>query len=113
MHNLSRRQLGSSIYIIHFGIFKKPLPVKLSHDIIRRLAIGPKSSSEPQLVLSALNSRTCLFLWKRGETQVWLYDAEVRENFLGLVVLDRGVDNHIITWYPVDGSSDAVLVASL
>ncbi|KAA8576395.1 hypothetical protein EYC84_006525 [Monilinia fructicola] len=51
----------------------------------------------------------CLLLWQRCESKIWLNNAEVWEKGLGLLVLDTGVNNHIITWNPVDRSSDAVL----
>lgn len=54
-----------------------------------------------------------LLLGERCESQVGLDDAEVREECLSLVVLDRGVDNDIVTRYPVDGGGDPVLVAGL
>lgn len=47
------------------------------------------------------------------ESQVWLDDAEVREQRLGLVVLDGRVYDDIVTWNPVDGCGDTVLVAGL
>lgn len=56
---------------------------------------------------------TSLFLRKGCNSEIWLDDLEVREHLLGLVVLDTGVDNHVITRDPVDGSSDFVLVAGL
>lgn len=53
-----------------------------------------------------------LLLWERGEAQVWLHDAELREQGLGLVVGDGGVDNNVVSGDPVDGGGDAVLVAA-
>ena len=66
----------------------------------------PHSSSD-------LNSRGGLLLWQRGKSEIRLDDAELGEQGLGLLVLDAGVDNHIITWNPVDWGGDTVLVASL
>jgi hypothetical protein len=63
--------------------------------------------------ISTLNGSRSLLLWQRGESEVWLDDAELREQSLGLLVLDAGVDNNIISRNPVDGSGDAVLVAGL
>jgi hypothetical protein len=37
----------------------------------------------------------------------------LREELLSLIVLDAGVDDNIISWDPVDGCGDAVLVAGL
>jgi hypothetical protein len=54
-----------------------------------------------------------LVFWQRGKSEVWLDNAEVREEGLGLLVLDARVNNHIIAGDPVDGSSDAVLVTGL
>ena len=54
-----------------------------------------------------------LLLGERGESQVGLDDAEVREKCLCLLVLDAGVNNDVITRNPVDGGGDPVLVAGL
>lgn len=54
-----------------------------------------------------------LLLGEGSESEVRLDDAELGEESLGLLVLDRGVDNDIITGDPVDGGGDAVLVAGL
>lgn len=54
-----------------------------------------------------------LLLWERGESEVWLDDAEVWEEGLGLLVLDAGVDDNIVSWDPVDGGGDPVLVTGL
>lgn len=40
-----------------------------------------------------------LLLWQRSESEVWLDNSEIREEGLGLLVLDGGVDNHIITYF--------------
>ena len=42
-----------------------------------------------------------LLLGQRCEPQVGLDDAEVWEELLGLVVVDGGVDNDVVTWDPV------------
>lgn len=47
------------------------------------------------------------------ESQVWLNNAEFGEQSLRLLVLDRGMYDDVIARYPVDGSCDTVLVASL
>ena len=62
--------------------------------------------------------RTCLcdgslLLRERGEAQVGLDDAEVGEELLGLLVLDRRVDNDVVARDPVDWGGDLVLVAGL
>ena len=46
-----------------------------------------------------------LLLGQRCEPQVGLDDAEVWEELLGLVVVDRGVDNDVVTWDPVTKSA--------
>lgn len=53
-----------------------------------------------------------LLLWERGEAQVWLHDAELGEEGLGLVVGDGGVDDDVVSGDPVDGGGDAVLVTA-
>jgi hypothetical protein len=60
-----------------------------------------------------LNVGAGLLLGKRSEPQVGLDDAEVWEQSLRLVVLDRGVDNDVVTGNPIDWGGDPVLVASL
>jgi hypothetical protein len=60
-----------------------------------------------------LNGSRSLLFWQRSESEIWLDDSELREEGLGLVVLDAGVDNHIITRDPVDWGGDAVLVTGL
>ena len=47
------------------------------------------------------------------ESEIWLNDTEVGEQRLGLVVLDRGVYDDIVTRYPIYGRGYAVLVAGL
>jgi hypothetical protein len=37
-----------------------------------------------------------------GESKIWLDGAESREQFLGLVILDRGVDDDILFWLPIN-----------
>jgi hypothetical protein len=54
-----------------------------------------------------------LLLWQRSESKIWLDDAELGEQGLGLVILDAGVDDNIISRDPVDWGGDTVLVASL
>jgi hypothetical protein len=52
-------------------------------------------------------------LGQRGEAQVGLDGAEVGEELLGLLVLDDGGDDDVVTGLPVDRGGDAVLVAGL
>jgi hypothetical protein len=54
-----------------------------------------------------------LLLGERGESEVRLDDAELGEQGLGLLVLDGGVDNDVLTGDPVDRGGDAVLVTGL
>lgn len=58
----------------------------------------------------SLNGSGGLLFGERSETEVGLDDAEFREEFLSLLVADRGVDNDIITREPVDGGSDATAI---
>ena len=58
-------------------------------------------------------SRGSLLLGQRGKSEVWLDDTELREQGLGLLVLDARVDNNIITRDPVDRGGNSVLVAGL
>jgi hypothetical protein len=60
-----------------------------------------------------LDASGSLLLGQWGEPQVRLDDAEVGEQLLGLLILDRGVDNDVVTRNPVDWSGDLVLVAGL
>jgi len=60
-----------------------------------------------------LNSSGGFLLGERSETEVWLDDAETREELLGQVVADRRVDNDIVTRDPVNGGGDAVFITSL
>jgi hypothetical protein len=48
-----------------------------------------------------------LVLRKGSKSEVGLDNAEVGEEGLGLVVLDGGVDNDIVTGYPVDGATSS------
>jgi hypothetical protein len=50
---------------------------------------------------------------QRSEAQVGFHNLEVGEELFGKVVVDRGVDNDIVSGHPIDGSCDAVLVARL
>jgi len=76
-------------------------------------AFLPQPLSRMPHLPSNSNSSRSLFLLEWGEAEVWLDYAEVREQLLGLLVLDTGVDDNIITRDPVDGCSDSVLVTSL
>lgn len=67
----------------------------------------PHDRRPPQL------SATLGVLGQRGEAQVRLNGAQVGEQFLGLVTLDAGVDDDIITGGPVDRGGDLVLVTGL
>jgi hypothetical protein len=60
-----------------------------------------------------LNCGRCLFFWEWGKSEVWLDDAEVGEQLLSLLILDRRVDDHIVARNPVDRGSDLVLVPRL
>jgi hypothetical protein len=60
-----------------------------------------------------LNGSRSLLLWQRGESEIWLDDSELREEGLGLIVLDARVDNHIVTRDPVDWGGNTVLVTGL
>ena len=44
---------------------------------------------------------------KRSEAEIWLHNAGIGEEVLGLLVGDSWVDNNIIAWYPVDWGGDA------
>ena len=48
-----------------------------------------------------------LLLGERSKSQIGLDNPEVREESLGLLVLNTGVDNDIIARYPVDRGCDA------
>lgn len=52
-------------------------------------------------------------LRSRSEAEVRLDGAEVREETSGLLALDGGVNDNIITGDPVDGGGDLVLVTEL
>jgi hypothetical protein len=52
-------------------------------------------------------------LGERSISEVWLDDSEVGEESLGLLILNARVDNNIVSWNPVDGSSDSVLISGL
>lgn len=54
-----------------------------------------------------------LVLGQRREPEVGLDDPEVREQLLGLLVGDAGVDDDVVTGNPVDRGGDLVLVAGL
>jgi len=54
-----------------------------------------------------------LLLGQRGKSEVWLDDTELREQGLGLLILDARVDNNIVTRDPVDRGGNSVLVAGL
>jgi hypothetical protein len=75
-------------------------------------AIVYESSTTPADHFSHL-SRSSLLLGKRCEAEVWLDDPEVWEELLRLLVLHTRVDNDVVTWHPVDGGCDAVLVPRL
>lgn len=47
---------------------------------------------------------------KGSETEVWLYDTEVREKCLSLAVRHLWVDDNIITWNPIDWGGDTGVV---
>lgn len=94
---------------------------RVSHLI--RLAYPPlnKTISTPSSIPSHLSPHNPrlnldvgrgLLLWERSEAQVWLHDAELGEQGLGLVVGDGGVDDDVVSGDPVDGGGDAVLVTT-
>ena len=63
--------------------------------------------------MARLRLRRGLVLRQRREAKVGLDDAEVWEELLCLVVLDRWVDDDIISGHPVDWRRHLVLVARL
>lgn len=78
------------------------------------MAAHPPDTAEPWLTASSrLFSSGSLLLRQGGESQVWLDDTEVGEQLLRLLVLDGGVDDHVVTGDPVDRGCDLVLVAGL
>ena len=79
-------------------------------DVPHDLHISIKPVLQP---LHHLDCSGSFFLGQRRESEVWLNYAELREQSLSLLVLDTWVDNDFITWDPIDGSGDAMLVAGL
>ena len=71
---------------------------------------GSRPYSFPPAPLDGCGS---LLLGQRGESEVWLDDAELGKQSLGLLVLDAGVDDNVITRNPIDWGGDTVLVAGL
>jgi hypothetical protein len=57
--------------------------------------------------------RKNLLLGQRRKAKIGLDNTVLREQRLGLLGVDAGVHDHIITGDPVDGGGDAVLVAGL
>jgi hypothetical protein len=74
-------------------------------------ATTPRSLSPPRL--PRLDGGAGLLLGQGSESEVWLDDPEVGEQLLGLLVLDRRVDDHVVARHPVDGRRHPVLVAGL
>jgi hypothetical protein len=107
-----RRKLLQSALISHAAELQQH-PARISCVISSSTHILPLLLSLLPYSSSSLNSRGSLLLWQRGKSKVWLDNAELREQSLGLLVLDAGVDNHIITRNPVDRGGDSVLIASL
>lgn len=70
-------------------------------------------STASSFVKLTVGIRRSSILGESGEAQVRLDNANVGEDLLGLLGLDAGVDNDIVTRGPVDGSGDLVLVAGL
>jgi hypothetical protein len=86
--------------------------LNLNDPLSSRQAVIACSSSRPPHSFD-LNGCGGLLLWQRGKSEVWLDDTEVGEQGLGLLILDAGVHNHVITGDPVDGCGNAVLIAGL
>lgn len=51
-----------------------------------------------------------LVLWQWCEAEVWSDNADVGEDLLGILCLNAGVDNNIVTRNPVDWGRNLVLV---
>jgi len=60
-----------------------------------------------------LDGSRSLLLWQRSESEIWLDNSELREQGLGLIVLDTRMDNHIVARDPVDWGGNTMLVACL
>jgi hypothetical protein len=85
---------------------RSPHPASTATAIVHDSSTSPASRSVHL-------SGSGLLLGKRCEAEVWLDDPEVWEELLRLLVLHTRVDNDVVTWHPVDGGCDAVLVPRL
>lgn len=63
--------------------------------------------------LSGYNTNKDILDLEGGRPQVRQVNGVLREEGLGLLVVDGGVDDDIVTILPVNGGSDAVLVTGL
>jgi len=65
------------------------------------------------LTRHTLRGRGGLLLWERSESEVWLDDAELWEENLGLLVGNWRGDDDVVSWDPVDWGGDTVLIGGL
>lgn len=107
---LSRKTMGI-ISQTYGELFHKSQPVSIGHPLhLQETTMRDINSHTSQ------PSPLCgsgLLLGERSESEVRLDNAELGEELLGLLVVDGGVDDDIITRDPVDGCGDPVLVTSL
>jgi hypothetical protein len=54
-----------------------------------------------------------LLFWQRSKSEVWLDNSDLRPDLLGIFSLDTWVNNDVLARYPVDWSSNLVLVTGL
>lgn len=127
---MCRRTAHDRVFFFLEHLASKSLSMYLRFPATVTDALSVTTSLASTYFILHLYSCAGLVLRQRREAKVWLHDAEVREQFLGQIVCSpvshvqnwskkgrrtvyAGVNNHIITWNPVDWRSDSVLISSL
>ena len=82
-----------------------------NHILFSLIQDSPPSCHGDKLPI--YNTNKIILDLERGRPQVWQVNGVLREEGLGLLVVDRGVDDDIVSLLPVDGGGDAVLVTGL
>lgn len=91
--------------------FALRFPLSYVLSLYRTKLLSTLSRETPISARSSCSARA--LLRQRSKPQVWFYNLQIREHLLRFFGLDTWMNNHIVTWHPVDRGGDPSLVTRL